>query len=180
MSTAQQACLARLHVHDIGAQVTYLGLIEDLLGAGLISASMVPALGEGRASYRRGRRCEKVKLFEADTLTIERKGPLLEVSFWGETHGTPAVVRSHAEPWDKVLTLPTAAAAPVVNPRRRGRYPRGVTPITAASCARFQREQRQRLTSAKKTALRGFEEHADMCRVEIAQLEQLQKGGCHA
>lgn len=79
-----------------------------------------------------------------------------------------------------VVMLPTAAAAPVANPQRRGRYPKGVTPISVASCARFQREQRQRLISAKQTALRGFEEHASMCRAEIVQLEQLQKGGGNA
>jgi hypothetical protein len=116
MNTAQQDCMARLHVHDIGAQITYLGLIDDL---------------------------QKVKLFEADTLTIDRKGPLLEVSFWGEMHGAPAVVRSHAEPWDKVLTLPTAAAAPVVNPSRRGRLPRCVAPLARGRELRAARQKRE-------------------------------------
>lgn len=39
-----------------------------------------------------------------------------------------------------VIPLPTAARSPVVNPRRRGRYPRAVVPMYRARIAREVRE----------------------------------------
>ena len=87
-----------------------------------------------------------------------------------------------------VTRLPTAASAPVQQPPRRGRFPRGVTHIREANYRSYlsQRiaEYQQELTKLEGVA-RHLESHADRTWQEAAVLRQqidnlAKKGGRHA
>lgn len=59
---------------------------------------------------------------------------------------------------DKIISLPTAARAPVGSQTHRGKYPKGVIPMWKLRVARNEREDRERLALERKRDEQGKEE----------------------
>lgn len=74
-----------------------------------------------------------------------------------------------------IIPLPTAASLPVANPKRRGRFPRGVTPIWEANSIRRRREDRQRLERLRHAALSAYDEYIS-ARVESWDRQDMEGG----
>ena len=60
-----------------------------------------------------------------------------------------------------VIALPTAAPSPVINPPRRGRYPRGVTSIHRGTRIQVERARDEKYRSAEIRANRNLMEHLE-------------------
>lgn len=72
-----------------------------------------------------------------------------------------------------VAHLPTAAAAPVVQPRRRGRFPNGVVPLWRARVRREKVAMHQRLVDEARAALAEWH---GLVRYHTDELARLQPG----
>jgi hypothetical protein len=74
-----------------------------------------------------------------------------------------------------IVMLPTAAAAPVLNAPRHGRYPRIVTPLWRGKVLQRNREAREERRGREIERLHGQIEGcaavAHACRLELARLQ---------
>ena len=76
----------------------------------------------------------------------------------------------------RVIPLPGAAAAPVFNARRRGRYPRGVTPIWHARVRRLDvAVERAAAQAAHAKAWRRFDLVECVARMQLDELRQAEQ-----
>lgn len=78
-----------------------------------------------------------------------------------------------------ITHLPTAAVQPVINPSRRGRFPRGITAIWRGRDIRFQRLLQQEKASKAAEAVRSwasvmsFAQHEyGLAQNEVSRLNQ--------
>lgn len=70
-----------------------------------------------------------------------------------------------------VVTLPTAGAAQVVQPARRGRFPSKVVPIRRGREVRQQREDRAREVRKALRLADAYSEHAQDLRVYAVDVQ---------
>jgi hypothetical protein len=67
-----------------------------------------------------------------------------------------------------IITLPTAAKSPVINPRRRGRFPRGVSSIWTARVIRNRRATAQSATAKAAEEIRMWGRLISTAQAEYA------------